>query len=77
MSQTKQLIIIVVKHHIINKAERFNETSENKKFGKVNLSQAINFSINSAHSDKTHAEIKSGSEINLDQTDKSHRVTVW
>ena len=61
---------IVEKHPIINKAESFNEISENKKFNAANLSQTIDFSISSAHSDKIHAEIKSGSEINLDQTDK-------
>ena len=54
---------IVVKHPIINTAESFNEISENKKFNAANLSQNINFSISSAHSDKNHAEIKSGSEI--------------
>ena len=61
---------IVVKHPIINTAESFNEISENKKFDAANLSQTIDFSIRSANSDKTHAEIKSGSEINLDQTEK-------
>ena len=60
----------VVKHPTINTAESFNEISENKKFEAANLSQTIDFSTSSAHSDKTHAEIKSGSEINLDQTDK-------
>ena len=61
---------IVVKYPIINPVERFYETSENKKFDSANLSQNIDFSSSSAHSDKSHADIKSGSEINLDQTDK-------
>ena len=52
----------VVKHPTINTAESFGEISENKKFEAANLSQTIDFSISSAHSDKTHAEIKSGSE---------------
>ena len=62
---------IVVKYPIIKPVERFYEASENKKFDAANLSQNIDFSISSAHSDKSHADIKSGSEINLDQTDKS------
>ena len=61
---------IVVKYPIINPVERFYETNENKKFEAANLSQNIDFSSSSAHSDKSHADIKSGSEINLDQTDK-------
>ena len=62
---------IVVKYLIINPVEGFYVTSENKKFDAANLSQNIDFSISSAHSDKSHADIKSGSEINLDQTDKT------
>ena len=62
---------IVVKYPIINPAESFYEISENKKFDPANLSQNIDFSISSAHSDKSHADIKPGSEINLDQTDKT------
>ena len=62
---------IVVKYPIINPAESFYEISENKTFGAANLSQNIDFSISSAHSDKSHADIKSGSEINLDQVDKT------
>ena len=61
---------IVVKHPIINPVESFYEISENKKIDAANLSRNINFSISSAHSDKSHEEIKSGSQINLDQTDK-------
>ena len=61
---------IVVKHPIINTSESFNEISKNKKIDAANLSQNIDFSISSAHSDKIYAKIKSGSEINLDQTDK-------
>ena len=61
---------MVVKHPIINPVESFYEISENKKIDAVNLSQNIDFSISSAHSNKSHAEIKSGSEINVDQTDK-------
>ena len=39
-----------------------------------NLTQQIYlkiFSISDAHGNKSHTEIKSGSEINLDQTDKT------
>ena len=61
----------VVKYPIINPVESFYEISENKKFDAANLSQNIDFSIIRAHSDKSHADIKSGSEINLDQTDKT------
>ena len=60
---------IVVKHPIINPVESFYEISENKKIDAANLSRNIDFSVSSAHSDKSHGEIKSGSEINLDQTD--------
>ena len=42
-----------------------------KKIDAANLSQNIDFSISRIHSDKSHAEIKSGSEVTLDQTDKS------
>ena len=62
---------IAVKHPIINPVESFYETSENKKIDAANLSQNIEFSNSSTHSDKSHAEIKSGPEINLDQIDKS------
>ena len=62
---------IVVKYPITNPVESFYETSENKKFDAANLSQIIDFSISSVHSDKNHADIKSGSEIILDQTDKT------
>ena len=62
---------IVVKYPIINPVERFYEISEKKKFDAANISQNIDFSISSAHSDKSHADIKSGSEINLYQTDKT------
>ena len=62
---------IFVKYPIINPVESFYEISENKKFDAANLSQNIDFSISRAHSDKSHADIKSGSEINLDQTDKT------
>ena len=47
------------------------QLNENKKFDVANFSQNIDFSISSAHSDKSHADIKSGSGINLDQTDKT------
>ena len=59
---------MVVKHPIINPVESFYEISENKKIDAVNLSQNIDFSISSAHSNKSHAEMKS--EINVDQTEK-------
>ena len=58
---------IVAKHYIINPVEIFYETSQNKIFDAANLSQNVDFSISSTHSDKSHVEIKSGSEINLDQ----------
>ena len=54
---------IVVKYPIINPLESIYEIRENKKFDAANLSQNIDFSISSAHSDKSHADIKSGSEI--------------
>ena len=62
---------IVVKYPIINPVESIYEIGENKKFDAANLSQNIDFSIGSAHSDKSHADIKSRSDINLDQTDKT------
>ena len=62
---------IVVKYPIINPVKSFYEIRENKKFDAANLSQNIDFSISSAHSDKSHADIKSGSERNLYQTDKT------
>ena len=46
---------IVVKYSIINPVESFYEISENKKFDAANLSQSVDFSISSAHSDKSHA----------------------
>ena len=55
---------------LINPVESFYEISENKKIDAANLSENIDFGINSAHSNKSRAEIKSGSEINLDQTDE-------
>ena len=55
---------------IINPVESFFEISENKKIDAANLSQNIDLSISSAHGNKSHAEIKSASETNLDQTDK-------
>ena len=58
---------IFAKHYIINPVEIFYETSQNKIFDAANLSQNEDFSISSTHSDKSHVEIKSGSEINLDQ----------
>ena len=61
---------IVVKHPIINPVENFYETSKNQEIDAVNLSQYIGFSISSTHSNKSHAEIKSGSQITLDETDK-------
>ena len=67
---------MAVKYPIINLVESFYEISENKKFDAANLSQNIDFSISSAYNNKSHADIKSESEINLDQTDKtlSHEV---
>ena len=62
---------IVVKYPIINPVESIYEIGENKKYDAANLSQNIDFSISRAHSDKSHADIKSGSEINLYQTDKT------
>ena len=59
---------IVVKYPIINPVESFYKISENKEIDRGNLSQNIDFSISS--SDKSHAEIKSGSDITLDETDK-------
>ena len=61
--------IIVVKHSIINPVESFYETNENKNIDAANLSQNVDFDISSTHSEKIHIEIKSRSEINLDQTD--------
>ena len=61
---------IVVKYPIINPVEIFYTTSENKEIDRGNLSQNIDFNIISTYSDKSHAEIKSGSEITLDETDK-------
>ena len=58
---------IFAKHYIINPVETFYETSQNKIFDAANLSQNVDFSISSTHNDKSHVEIKSGSEINLDQ----------
>ena len=49
---------IIVKYPIINPVESFYEISENKIFDAANLSQNIDFSISSAHSDKSHADIK-------------------
>ena len=62
---------IVVKYPIINPVESIYEIGENKKYDAANLYQNIDFSISRAHSDKSHADIKSGSEINLYQTDKT------
>ena len=61
---------IVVKQPIINPVESFHEISKNKNFDLANLSQTIDFNISRGHSDKSHVENKSGSEINLDKTDK-------
>ena len=62
---------IALKHPIINPVDSFYETSKNKNYDAANLSQNIEFSNSSTYSDKSHAEIKSGPKINLDQTDKS------
>ena len=62
---------IVVKQSIINPVESFYEISENTNFDTANLSQKMDFNISSGHSDKNHEENKSGSEINLDEMDKS------
>ena len=43
---------------------------ENENFEAATLSQNIDFNIISGHSDKSHAENRSGSEINLDKMDK-------
>ena len=58
-------------HPIIKPVEGFYETSDNKICDAGNLSQNTEFSTSSRHSDKSHAEIKSEPEINLDQIDKS------
>ena len=58
-------------HPIIKPVESFYETSKIKNCDAGNLSQNTEFSISSRHSDKSHAEIKSEPEINLDQIDKS------
>ena len=62
---------IVVKQPIINPVESFYEISENTNFDTANLSQEMDFNISSGHSDKNHEENKSGSEINLDEMNKS------
>ena len=67
---TEAINNIGVKHPIINPVESFYETSKNQEIDAVNLSQNIDFSISSTHSNKSHAEIKSGSQITLDETDK-------
>ena len=59
---------IVVNHPIIKPVEGFYETSNNKKCDAGNLSQNTEFSTSSRHSDKSHAEIKSEPEINLDKS---------
>ena len=56
---------IVVKQPIINPVESFYEISENRNFDTANLSQNIDFNISSGHSDKSHIENKSRSEILL------------
>ena len=56
---------IVVKQPIINPVESFYEISENRNFNTANLSQNIDFNISSGHSDKSHIENKSQSEILL------------
>ena len=55
---------------MINPVESFYEISESKNFDTVNLFQNIDCNISSGHSDKSYAENKSGSEINLDKMDK-------
>ena len=67
---------IVAKHYIINPVEIFYETSQNKIFDAANLSQNVDFSISSTHSDKSHVEIKSGSEINLDQQINLYNLSI-
>ena len=61
---------IVVKQPIIHTAESFYEISENKKIDAANLSQNIDFNINSGPNHKSHVESKSRSELNLDKIDK-------